>query len=240
MVIIIKRKHFLTIGLALIVVVIFVFMSYFAFRTEYVFSVPGSKYTVVVDAGHGGIDGGCVGVNSGVYESDLNLVYAFNLAEQLRNFGISVVMTRSDDKGLYDKTASNLKRSDMTKRRDIIKTVAPNLVVSFHMNSFPIKSCVGAQTFFKKGNKSGKFLAECVQTGLHAIAKDAKKTAKEGDYYIVTCTDVPSVLVECGFLSNPMEELLLQQKSYQDKVCYGILCGIVQFLNENLESNNVI
>ncbi len=193
--------------------------------------VPKGNCTVVIDAGHGGVDGGCVGKKTGVFESELNLTFARNLANQLENMGISVKLTRSDGNGLYDSSQKNLKKSDMKQRKKIIEESNPALVVSLHMNSFPISSCTGAQTFFKKSNVEGEKLATCVQQELGVQVENAKKTAKAGDYYIVNCTDIPSVLVECGFLSNPQEEFLLQTKSYQTKLCYAIACGIVKYLN---------
>lgn len=240
MIVVLKKKHIFVTAIVVASVLVVVFFAFFSFRTEYVFSVPNSKYTVVVDAGHGGIDGGCVGNTTGVYESDLNLLYAYNLAEQLQNINISVSLTRTDSSGLYETGVSNLKKSDMKKRKEIIENASPDLVVSLHMNSFPLRTCCGAQTFYKKGNESGEILATFVQTQMFNMLENAKKTAKEGDYYIVTCTDIPSVLVECGFLSNKEEELLLQSKSYQDKVCYAIVCGVVEYLNEANSSETTI
>jgi N-acetylmuramoyl-L-alanine amidase len=228
-----KLKHILLAFSIVVVIVASIFFASFSSRTEYVFIVPNSTYTVVVDAGHGGIDGGCVGTSTGVYESDLNLEFAFNLASQLKNLGISVVLTRADANGLYDTTASNLKRSDMKKRKEIIETVAPDVVVSIHMNAYPLRSCCGAQTFFKKGNDLGQSLSQMVQTQLFKTVQNAKSTTKTGDYYILNCTDIPSVLVECGFLSNASEELLLQQTDYQTTLCYAVMCGVIEFLNAN-------
>lgn len=233
MIVVLKKKHFFISAIIFLLVFVIVFFAFFNFRTEYVFSVPNSKHTVVVDAGYGGIDGGCVGSKTGVYESDLNLEYSYNLAQQLQNMGISVVLTRTDNNGLYETGVRNLKKSDMKKRKEIIEKSSPDLVISIHMNSFPLQTCCGAQTFYKKGNEQGLELANCVGKQMYNMIENAKKTTKEGDYYIVTCTDIPSVLVECGFLSNPQEEMLLQNKSYQDKICYSIVCGIVEYLNEN-------
>lgn len=224
----IKRK-WIIVAILLVVVVSAVCGTFFAVREAN--CVPKGHFTVVIDAGHGGIDGGCVGKMTGVFESELNLIYAKNLAKQLENLGVSVRLTRSDGNGLYDSNQKNLKKSDMKKRKEIIEESTPELVVSLHMNSFPLASCSGAQTFFKKGNEEGEKFANCVQQELAAQIDGAKSMAKVGDYYIVNCTDIPSVLVECGFLSNPQEEALLQTKSYQTKLCYAIACGIVKYLN---------
>ena len=229
----IKKRHIVfAVGLILVICFSVIVSSFAKSRTEYVFVVPSSKYTVVIDAGHGGIDGGCEGKTTGIYESELNLVYTKILAKMLNNYGISVVMTRSDEKGLYNSDATNLKRSEMKKRQEIIENTKPDLVVSIHMNSYPLKTCRGAQTFYKKGNEIGKKLASDVQSELASQIDYSKKSAKVGDYYILNCNDLPSVLVECGFLSNPQEELLLQDKTYQEKLCYALTCGIIRFLNE--------
>ena len=192
---------------------------------------PVLNTVVVIDAGHGGIDGGCTGKITGVYESDLNLKYAKNLYSQLTSMGISCYLTRKDGNGLYEKNAKNLKKSDMQKRKEIIEKVNPTLVVSIHMNSFPLSSACGAQVFYKKDNNAGKVLADSVQGQLNKSIKNAKKTSKVGDYYMVNCTDLPAVLIECGYLSNNEEEVLLQNKDYQNKFCYVLSCGIVDFLN---------
>ncbi len=223
------RKRIVIFAILLIVAIVGAFGTYFAVR-EVGYS-PKAEYTVVIDAGHGGIDGGCVGKNTGVFESELNLAFAQNLANQLENLGVSAKLTRNDGNGLYDSSQKNLKKSDMKKRKEIIEDCNPELVVSLHMNSFPLSSCCGAQAFFKKGSEQGEKFAQCVQDELGVQIPDAKKLAKVGDYYIVNCTDIPSVLVECGFLSNPQEEMLLQTKQYQTKICYAIACGIVKYLN---------
>lgn len=201
------------------------------------FNVPNSKYTVVIDAGHGGIDGGCVGKYTGVYESDLNLTYAYNLAEQFKQMGITSVLTRTNPNGLYDENAKSLKKSDMKKRKEIIDKVNPDVVISIHMDSFTLSSTKGAQAYYKRGNDTGAVLANCVQKQL-TMLPNAKKSAKVGDYYLVNCTEIPSVLVECGFISNEEEEKLLQTKEYQNKVCYSIMSGVIDFLNrkENAKS----
>ena len=196
-------------------------------------SSPKGSFIVVIDAGHGGIDGGCVGKTTGVYESDLNLEYAKILASHLENMGISSVLTRTDSNGLYEEGVSNRKKSDMKKRKEIIENASPMLVISIHMNSYTLRSSHGAQTFYKNGSEAGKTLAGDIQSQLKSNLGYVRGEAQVGDYYIVNCTDIPSVLVECGFLSNKNEERLLIDKDYQDKVCYAIMCGIVKYLNEN-------
>lgn len=226
-----KLKHLLFGALAIILIAFLTFLSCKTAYSTGVFNVPNSKYIVVIDAGHGGIDGGSIGKNTGVYESKLNLEYANNLAKQFNKMGISCVLTRTNDNGLYEANAKNHKKSDMLKRKEIIQKVSPNLVISLHMDSFSLRSTNGAQAFYKKNNESGKVLAAKIQKQLLVNFDNAKLQEKVGDYYIVNCTDIPSVLVECGFLSNEVEEILLQDKNYQNKMCYAIMCGALDFLN---------
>ena len=193
---------------------------------------PKAQYTVVIDAGHGGIDGGSIGAQSGVTEASLNLAYAKCLKSMLTDYGFGVVMTRTTDAGLYSPLATNKKKDDMQKRKEIIEKANPDIVVSIHMNSFPLQSAIGAQVFYKKDNNEGKILADCMQGQLNKSVKNAKKTSKVGDYYMVNCTNLPAVLVECGYLSNKEEETLLQNKDYQNKFCYCLCCGIIDFLNK--------
>ena len=194
--------------------------------------MPVNNVSVVIDAGHGGIDGGCKGKVTGVCESELNLIDAKNLANQLNAMGIVCSLTRTDNNGLYDKNATNLKKSDMQKRKEIIEKINPTLVLSIHMNSFPLASASGAQVFYKKDSQSGKTLADSIQLQLNKSIKGAKKSSKVGDYYMVNCTNLPAVLIECGYLSNIEEEKLLQNKDYQNKFCYCLCCGIIDFLNK--------
>lgn len=197
-------------------------------KTEFV-SVPKDVPIIVIDAGHGGVDGGCIGKYTKVVESELNLVYAKNLKRQLIGYGFCVVMTRNGSGGLYDEGAANLKKSDMKKRKEIIENSNCDIVISIHMNSYVLESSSGGQVFYDKENKTGQALAESLQEQIRLGLGNTTKKASAGDYYILNATSKPAALIECGFVSNKKEELLLQQKSYQDKFCYAILCGIVKF-----------
>lgn len=223
-----------TIIMAIIFIVILLlsFIVFKSVKSANASQKPKEQITVVIDAGHGGIDGGSVGKTTGVTESELNLIFAKNLSNQLNKMNISTVLTRENNGGLYEENAKNLKRSDMKKRKEIIEKVNPRLVVSIHMNSFPLSSSKGAQVFYKKDNLQGKDLAQNIQDQLCSIIDGTRQSAKVGDFYIVNCTSIPAVLIECGFLSNEIEENLLTKKDYQNKVCYSILSGIISYLNQ--------
>ena len=190
---------------------------------------PKGEFTIVIDAGHGGRDGGSIGV-SGSVEKNLNLLYAKTLQKVLTKAGINVVMTRNGDNGLYDESADNKKLSDMRARRNIIRNVQPDLVISLHMNSFPLDSCKGAKTFYQIGSDTSFNAAKNIQNSLHYYIENASNNVSKGDYYILNCTNYTSVLIECGFLSNPEEELLLQNENYREKFVYSIYCGIMLYL----------
>lgn len=184
--------------------------------------------SIVIDAGHGGIDGGAVGVN-GTEESRVNLDFAIELKNICEQAGFNVIMTRPTMDGLYSPLAQNKKRSEMEKREEIINNSKANLVVSIHQNSFPLPSLCGAQVFYKNGSEGGKHLAENIQNSLKKGEIQTRGSATIGDYYVLNCTDLPAVLVECGFLSNPQEEMLLCQSEYRKKFCEQLFCGILEF-----------
>ena len=194
-------------------------------------SVSGIK--IVLDAGHGGIDGGVTGVNTGVKESEINLSIVRKLEKYLTEAGFGVVLTRPSEAGLYGVATGSLKKKDMQKRREIIHAAKPDLVVSVHQNKYSLSSRRGAQIFYKKGDELSAKLAECVQNSFNDMPESVKKYSPlTGDYYILNCSEYPSVIAECGFLSNPQDESLLITEEYQYKVAYSIFKGIVSYLAE--------
>lgn len=189
---------------------------------------------VVLDAGHGGIDGGVVGVQTGVKESDLNLQITHLLKSELEEVGFEVVLTRKNADGLYDTTAKGFKKRDMQKRKQIIEEAKPALVISLHQNFYPLKSTRGAQVFYAKSDEQSKSLALSLQEKLNGVyEKDGVKArnASVGEYYMLECTAYPSVIVECGFLSNPKDEAFLSSAQGQKKLAQGIVSGVVSYLS---------
>ena len=191
-------------------------------------SSPASALCVVLDAGHGGIDGGSQG-STGVYERDINLAITNKIQTLLNNMGISVVQTRRTQDGLYGVFASGFKMRDMKERKRIIEESGADLVVSIHMNYFSDSSAKGAQIFYKPNDEVSETLATNMQNFFTKNLENARKECKEGDFYILTCTQTPGILIECGYLSNPEEEKLLISDEYQDKLAYQIFCGIVAY-----------
>ena len=223
----IKRRT-LCIILISIVLICAIFGIFYAVQTT---SSPKPEYSIVIDAGHGGVDGGCVGKNTGITESELNLIYAKKLQELCSQAGLRVVMTRADMNGLYSLFATNKKKSEMKKREQIINESDADLLISIHMNSLPIKSVKGAQVFFRGDNLAGKECADSITNSLKNNLEYIRGDSKIGDYYILNCNDKAGILIECGFLSSPEEEILLSQSDYIQKFCNAVMVGIFNFLD---------
>lgn len=188
------------------------------------------RFTVVIDAGHGGIDGGVVGKTTGTKESDINLAISRYLQEEFEGAGFLVVQTRLSEAGLYGSTAKGYKKRDMKKRADIINGVAPSLVISVHQNFFSLSSRRGAQVFFKQDPASIS-LANCIQSSLNGMEECPRKSNPLfGDYFILNCHEFPAVIVECGFLSNAQDEALLVSENYQKKLAKTICTGAMAYL----------
>ena len=187
-------------------------------------------FTIVIDAGHGGRDAGCSGINTGVKESDINLSIAKKLQEKLEAYGFYVVMTRDGDYGLYDSDADNFKLSDMYKRVGLIKRVSADMVISIHQNSFRDDSLHGAQVFYQEGDDASMILAYAVQQELKNVLGDVRGEHNFSDLYLLKESNALGVLIECGYLTNTFDEEKLQDYKYQEKVAYAILSGIIRYL----------
>lgn len=227
-----KKFKFITITKKQIIIFICVILSLsavVAFPQITSNASPKTRWTIAIDAGHGGRDGGCVGTKTKVKESDLALSITKKLQKQLLAFGFNVVLTRKDSNGLYG-DGNNKKQQDMEARKKIINKSGADCLVSIHLNSFSSGEAKGAQAFYFKDGL-GKNLATTMQDCLTTVLPNAKPSASEGDYYILNCCEIPSVLVECGYLSNEEEEALLITSEYQERVAYSIFCGIVKFFN---------
>lgn len=190
--------------------------------------------TVVIDAGHGGIDPGKVGINDAL-EKDINLSIALKLKKYLEQQDIRVVMTRETEEGLYEETDSNKKVRDMKNRLAIMEKTAPALTISIHQNSYPEESVSGMQVFYYETSTEGKALAEIMQqTMIESLKPQKERTAKANDtYYLLKKTTVPIVIVECGFLSNRAEAGLLVSSDYQEKMAWAIHMGVLRYLNQS-------
>lgn len=185
--------------------------------------------TIVVDAGHGGIDGGVVG-SLGVKESDINLRLSKILRDKLTSANFRVVMTRTTEDSL-----SNIKRIDMQKRKEIILNASPMAVISLHVNKFADSSRRGVQVFYddkKVGKEFGEFMQRYLNENINAkYSGRSDYEAIAGDLFITKCIAVPSIIVECGFISSTEDERLLMDDGYCQELCRRI-SEAVCLLNE--------
>lgn len=192
----------------------------------------GRRPLVVIDSGHGGKDPGKVSID-GTLEKDINLQITLRLKTYLEASGVSVLLTRSADEGLYSQQDSNKKMADMRARCQLINDAHPDLVVSIHQNSYPMESVCGSQVFYYQTSKEGKKLAEILQKRLSALRPDipARQAKSNSSYYLLLHADPPAVIAECGFLSNWTEAALLASEEYQDQLAWALHMGILEYLN---------
>ena len=177
---------------------------------------------IIIDAGHGGEDGGTVGKN-GVYEKDVNLAVALYLSASLEDMGITTLLTRNEDILLYDRNSDyegQKKAQDLATRKRIAEECDNAIFVSIHMNSFPEEKYKGLQVYYSENNTDSFVLAQRIQ-GLTAelIQPDNTRMCKAGkNIYLLERLNCPALLIECGFLSNPEECALLSTAEYQKKL----------------------
>lgn len=196
-------------------------------------SLPVSGKTIVLDAGHGLPDKGAESTN-GVSESSINLVITQKVQTLLEQSGCKVILTRSDENGIYDLDSNTLREkkvSDIKNRVKIGNQSSAEAFISIHLNKIPQSHYYGWQTFFKQNNEKSEELAKSIQEELNSsIQKENKREAlKITGKYIVEHVEIPITIIECGFLSNPEEEQLLQQDDYQNKLAWGIYNGIMDY-----------
>ena len=183
-----------------------------------------SGRVILVDAGHGGHDGGARARDSGVWEKEINLLIAQALGDSLRQAGAAVIMTREEDMEYHRN-----KRKDLSARLELARQGKADALISVHMNEYRSRRESGPQVFYRAGQEASRLLAGALQEALILELKPKKeRAAMAGDYFILSL-DVPSVLVECGFLSNPEEEKLLLTSDYQQRVAAAITRGIEEF-----------
>ena len=204
-----------------------------------------SKYadapTVIIDAGHGGEDGGAVGVD-GVYEKDLNLAIALELEEMLRTAGISTRLTRDTDILLYDRNSDYMgqkKAQDMAARVAIAEEYEDAVFISIHMNTFTQAKYSGLQVYYSENSPKSAELAETVQTLVAQSLQpnNTRKIKPSGtNIYLLEKITHPAILIECGFISNPEECALLGTAEYRHRLCMTIFSAVVGYFDNNVNT----
>ncbi len=218
---------------AMFFVYCFGFMS--EFTVQNVFSERRTKKVILIDPGHGGRDAGASA--NGAVEKDINLAVSKILKKHIEDGGNTVFMTRETDTNTADPNRPQnvtQKKSDMRMRKEDIEKYKADIFISIHMNKFEQSKYRGAQVFYDDDNEENRVLAESIQNSLKEILKDDNKRVPKatGDsIFVLRDNKIPSVLIECGFLSNSEEASLLNTPEYQKKVAEGIYLGLSKYIN---------
>ena len=189
--------------------------------------------TVIIDAGHGGMDSGAS--CEGVYEKELNLSLALMLGDMLKSSGYEVIQTRSDDIMLGNGAKGSVKMADLKERVNLANSYDNAVFVSIHMNKFSQEKYSGLQVFYSKNNKSSASLAEKIQSNVKTMLQSGnnREIKQAGsNIFLLDNIDTPAVLVECGFLSNPDERKKLSTDEYRKELASVIYSSVVEFLED--------
>ncbi len=197
----------------------------------YVLLADPPKYFVILDYGHGGSDSGAVGIDTGVLESDLNLAVGERVAQALEDRGCFVLRTRTSADAI-----GKTKHDDMAARGAILCTEDADCTVSIHMNKFSDRRVRGPMCYYQPGAEEGQALAQSVIDALCAALEAKARLANPGNNYVTRIPSAPSVLVECGFLSNPDDERRLQDVDYQQLLADAIADGVIAYLEQQENS----
>lgn len=192
---------------------------------------------VIVDAGHGGIDGGATSA-SGIAEADINLDISVKTRDIMNLLGVSVIMTRSDKNSLdyqEGKSIRDNKNSDLKARLKLASDNPGHDFLSIHLNKFEQSKSYGAQVFYSKNNPASKIIAERIQQSFAAYVDSTNKRISKQSHdsiYLMKNISSPAVIIECGFLSNPEEERLLMTDRYRTQVALAITKGYLDYIKE--------
>lgn len=200
--------------------------------------MPVTNKTIILDAGHGGIDPGAMSDDKTILEKDINLQITKKVKELIEASGGSVILTREEDISLYEdgenKTIRQKYNENLKNRKKIIKESQADMFISIHLNAFQESKYYGAQTFYPKDKEDSKFLANLIQEELKRVVDNTNNRLikPRDDIYMIKENEIPSSLIECGFLSNEKEAKLLTDEEYQGKIAWAIYIGIQRYFIE--------
>lgn len=233
------RNSRLIIIFSILFLIILFAMLYFTFMAnssaDGVMTKPVLKQTVIIDAGHGGDDGGAIGID-GTVEKDINLDIALKLEKLLKFYGFDVIMTRTEDIMTCDDGLDSLRKrkvSDIHNRFDVLEKNPDAVFISIHQNKFEDNSQHGTQVFYSGNNDESKLLAESIQNSIVSVLQpdNSRVVKKSGSgIYLLYHAKLPAVLVECGFISNPAEVKKLNDENYRMKIAILIADGLIKYL----------
>lgn len=204
--------------------------------------MPITNKVILLDAGHGGIDPGATNEDKSILEKDINLQITLKLRELLESSGCLVLLTREEDTSLYEEEAGKTTRQkyneNLKNRRKMIEESGVDAFVSIHLNKFEQSKYYGAQTFYPEGQNDSKLLSQFIQDELKRVVDktNQRKIKPSKDIYLLKENKIPSVLIECGFLSNEEESKLLNDEKYQEKVAWAIYAGIQKYFGSNVHN----
>ncbi len=193
-------------------------------------NLPLLGKVIYLDPGHGGLDPGAVWDD--IYESDINLEICLKLEEELEKNGAIVYLTRYGDYDLSANYAQLRKRSDLSRRANIINRSNADIYLSIHLNSDISTTWKGAQVFYNSINEKNEIIAKIMQEQLGKDLNSKREYKKLNDHYLYNRVKIPGILIEVGFISNSNERYLLKQEKYQKKVAISIKEGLIKFFNE--------
>lgn len=236
----IEKKSIIAIITAfLIILSAMLYLTFMAnFSAAEASSMPVTQKTVIVDAGHGGDDGGAIGID-GTVEKDINLDIALKLEKILKFYGFNVIMTRTQDVMTCDDGLDSLRKrkiSDIHNRFELMRKNPDAIFISVHQNKFEDSSQHGTQVFYSGNDERSKELAEAIQTSvtLTLQRKNDRVVKKSGSgIYLLYHAKIPAVLVECGFISNSDEVKKLKDESYRMKLAILIADGLLKYLSNH-------
>jgi len=244
---VIRRKTLVIYSIILVVAITAMALMGNAFQTVAVKAqatnaIPAAP-KLVIDAGHGGEDGGAVSAD-GTMEKDINLDIALRLQKLLVVSGCDVILTRDRDTAIYEEGSDSLKSkkvSDMKKRLSIFNEDTEQTVISIHQNKFPQTQYSGTQVFYSGQKQESNLLAESIRASVAGMlqpqnTRETKKADK--NIYLLYNAKVPAVIVECGFLSNEEELAKLKTEEYRQEMAFAIYCGYLNYYNQNQQGSN--
>ena len=232
----VKTIYLIILAVLLISFCIVMFSAFSNITAHTSADIDDDRITVIIDAGHGGEDGGAE--VDGILEKDINLSIADKLADTLRLCGVRVTEIRDEDISVYDDSAQTLREkkvSDLKHRVEIVNGSENNILVSIHQNKFDNSAYSGAQVFYSSNNDKSRVLAESIRNSVVSLLQnDNTRELKpaNSDIYLLDNAIVPAVIVECGFLSNDEERAKLLDSGYQSEMAYSIAMGVLEYIDQ--------
>ena len=232
----VKTIYLIILAVLLISFCIVMFSAFSNITAHTSADIDDDRITVIIDAGHGGEDGGAE--VDGILEKDINLSIADKLADTLRLCGVRVTEIRDEDISVYDDSAQSLREkkvSDLKHRVEIVNGSENNILVSIHQNKFDNSAYSGAQVFYSSNNDKSRVLAGSIRNSVVSLLQnDNTRELKpaNSDIYLLDNATVPAVIVECGFLSNDEERAKLLDSGYQSEMAYSIAMGVLEYIDQ--------